>query len=488
MSSQIATKNIYPKKSGVWKRSFYQFQKVLFLTLLLVGFSAKNSFANNDGDLLTIFHVYSNGDYIGVLSDEAKLEQLKEDKLKEAASTFKNYTLTIGADLSIVPERVFTASEEDKLVLDKLQETLAVEAEAIGMNINGKPVLYVNNMAEYDEVIRQLKLQAVTEEELNQYEAQKASSTSLPPLKEDETRLIEILLSEEVKAVKEQVAPTDILTVDEAITFLSKGTLEEKKYIVQSGDHIGKIAANHDMTTDELLEINPGITAETILQIGDEFNVTLLESFLDVEVHYETKKVQTIAFEKVTEKDNSLFKGDNKVTQEGSNGEKEVTELIRKKNGQVVGTSVLEEKVTKEPKSQVTVVGTKVTPSRGTGSFVWPAVGGYISSNMGPRWGRTHNGIDIARPSARTIKASDNGVVTSAGRSGSFGNRIVITHNNGYETLYAHLSSINVKVGQTVAQGANIGVMGSTGRSTGVHLHFEVRKNGALINPLSVLK
>ena len=66
--------------------------------------------------------------------------------------------------------------------------------------------------------------------------------------------------------------------------------------------------------------------------------------------------------------------------------------------------------------------------------------------------------------------------------------RIVINHNNGYETLYAHLSSIDVSVGQTVPQGTKIGVMGSTGRSTGIHLHFEVLKNGSNINPMSVLK
>ena len=81
-------------------------------------------------------------------------------------------------------------------------------------------------------------------------------------------------------------------------------------------------------------------------------------------------------------------------------------------------------------------------PSRGTGSFLWPAVGGYVSSQMGARWGRVHQGIDIARPSSRTIVAADNGVVTTVGWHGTYGNRIVIKHNNGYETLYAHLSSI----------------------------------------------
>ncbi len=101
------------------------------------------------------------------------------------------------------------------------------------------------------------------------------------------------------------------------------------------------------------------------------------------------------------------------------------------------------------------------------------------------RWGRYHKGIDIARPWDYTIKAADNGVVVSAGWAGSYGNRIIIDHQNGMRTLYAHLSQINVSVGQTVAAGQKIGVMGSTGNSTGVHLHFEVYKNGVLQNPLS---
>lgn len=98
-----------------------------------------------------------------------------------------------------------------------------------------------------------------------------------------------------------------------------------------------------------------------------------------------------------------------------------------------------------------------------------------------------HKGIDIAGPSNRTIKAADNGVVVSAGRDGTYGNKVVVNHNNGMKTIYAHLSSISVKVGQTVEKGSKLGVMGSTGRSTGIHLHFEVYKNGALQNPMDYL-
>ena len=120
--------------------------------------------------------------------------------------------------------------------------------------------------------------------------------------------------------------------------------------------------------------------------------------------------------------------------------------------------------------------------------MAWPTVGGYISSHQGYRWGRFHKGIDIARPSNRTIKAADNGTVTFAGWDGAYGNKVVINHNNGMRTVYAHLASINVSVGQTVEKGRKIGVMGSTGNSTGVHLHFEVYKNGSLKNPLNYLK
>jgi murein DD-endopeptidase MepM/ murein hydrolase activator NlpD len=141
-----------------------------------------------------------------------------------------------------------------------------------------------------------------------------------------------------------------------------------------------------------------------------------------------------------------------------------------------------------EPVPHIVVKGTKEIPSRGTGNLAWPTVGGYISSEQGQRWGRFHKGIDIARPSNRTIKAADNGKVVSAGYDGGYGNKIVIDHQNGLRTVYAHLDSIGVSVGQTVSQGSAIGVMGSTGNSTGVHLHFEVYKNGALQNPSNYLK
>lgn len=125
-----------------------------------------------------------------------------------------------------------------------------------------------------------------------------------------------------------------------------------------------------------------------------------------------------------------------------------------------------------------------------TGSFLWPVASYvYVSSRFGlrvhPITGETksHTGIDIASNQGTAVYASDGGSVTLAGWNGGYGNCIMIDHGNGYVTLYGHLSSISVSVGQTVSQGATIGAVGSTGNSTGPHLHFEVLKNGTRIDP-----
>ncbi|TBN53202.1 M23 family peptidase [Paracoccus sediminis] len=111
-----------------------------------------------------------------------------------------------------------------------------------------------------------------------------------------------------------------------------------------------------------------------------------------------------------------------------------------------------------------------------------------LTSNFGPRWGRAHEGIDMAGPVGTAVYAPGDGVVTHAGRQGAYGNLIKIEHELGVETRYAHLSQVRVKVGQRVSQGELIGDMGNTGRSTGSHLHYEVRMNGRAIDPMSFIK
>ncbi|WP_232816633.1 M23 family metallopeptidase [Paracoccus zhejiangensis] len=110
------------------------------------------------------------------------------------------------------------------------------------------------------------------------------------------------------------------------------------------------------------------------------------------------------------------------------------------------------------------------------------------TSGYGRRWGRAHEGIDMAAPVGTPVSATGDGVVIFAGRQGAYGNLIKIQHELGTETRYAHLSKIRVKTGQRVSQGDRIGDMGNTGRSTGPHLHYEVRVNGRAVNPMSFIE
>ncbi|MDQ0201001.1 peptidoglycan DD-metalloendopeptidase family protein [Neobacillus ginsengisoli] len=171
------------------------------------------------------------------------------------------------------------------------------------------------------------------------------------------------------------------------------------------------------------------------------------------------------------------------MKQVGQNGSKDVTYHISEQNGTTVMKDAISEQVLVPSINQIIVNGTRAISSRGEGTFAWPTAGGYVSSPMGFRWGKMHKGIDIARPSNPTIKAADNGIVVSAGwDNGGYGNMIVIDHQNGFQTIYGHLASISVRAGQSVEKGSSIGIMGQTGDATGVHLHFEVHKNGGLQN------
>ncbi|GAV22135.1 M23 family metallopeptidase [Carboxydothermus pertinax] len=118
--------------------------------------------------------------------------------------------------------------------------------------------------------------------------------------------------------------------------------------------------------------------------------------------------------------------------------------------------------------------------------FIWPARGG-INSPFGERWGRMHEGIDIDGSTGDPVRASREGVVTFAGWEDGYGKLIVLDHVGPYKTKYGHLSKILVRVGQRVEAGEVIGLIGSTGRSTGSHLHFEILINGNPVNPLRYL-
>ena len=130
--------------------------------------------------------------------------------------------------------------------------------------------------------------------------------------------------------------------------------------------------------------------------------------------------------------------------------------------------------------------GTTGTGQPSAAGLIWPC-DGVVVSGFGMRWGRMHEGIDIGCAYGTPNRAAASGTVIYAGWLGGYGNLVVVDHGNGLSTAYAHASSILVSVGQSVSQGQTVSLVGSTGHSTGPHLHFEVRVNGVAVDPLPYL-
>ena len=246
-------------------------------------------------------------------------------------------------------------------------------------------------------------------------------------------------------------------------------------YLVQSGDTISSIANKFDVSIDTLRWQNDLKSIDAI-KPGDKLEVPPVTGMI-----HKVKRGETIF---------SIAKKYDVTAQQiinwpfNSYADDETFELAA---GQVliVPDGVKPAEVLWDPKRYVA----QTTPNAGavsaTGQFIWPA-GGTISQ----RYVWYHRGIDIANKSGPLILAADSGKVTMAGwpDAGGYGNRVMIDHGNGFQTLYAHLSGISVTAGQTVNRGDVIGRMGSTGRSTGTHLHFEIRTGGSIVNPLEYLK
>jgi murein DD-endopeptidase MepM/ murein hydrolase activator NlpD len=269
---------------------------------------------------------------------------------------------------------------------------------------------------------------------------------------------------------------------------LTKTTNTPKSYTVSAGDTLYGIASKAELTLAQLLEANPGITENTPLQIGQTLNLVVAVPLVSVRTTQEITETQVIEYGTQIVENNDEYKTYSKTISAGENGEKTVVSNIISLNGLEESRSVVSENVTKQAVDEKVEVGTLETPpKRAMGSFNYPA-SATLTSGFGARWGRQHAGIDLGASYGTPVYASDGGTVTFAGyNSGGYGYLVIIDHNNGYETYYGHNSSLAVSEGQQVAQGELIAYVGSTGDSTGNHVHFEIRKNGVPENPLNYL-
>lgn len=340
-------------------------------------------------------------------------------------------------------------------------QTAEKKTERVDLYLGDKAICQLENRGSYEELIKKLQ---------NHFKTQGADILSMT---------IEPSLSVKNTDKTEE----GFLTTDDAFKLLTEGGKREAVYIAEKTESLESIAKRYGMTLDEIKSLNPNW--EDPVTKGSKLKVLEKAPLIEMTLEEVVVNVEDVPFQTVTKEDDTMIKTQRQVERAGVPGQRETSVRIQSQNGKTISSIVEGSRMSREAVDEIVRVGTK--QSLATGKFINPTVGRFTSP-FGPRWGRFHYGIDIANSVGTDIKAADGGIVTRAGSAGSYGNLIIIDHQNGTSTRYAHLSRIDVKVGQAVEQGQSIAKMGNTGRSTGSHLHFEVRVGGVAQNPLNYVK
>ncbi len=255
---------------------------------------------------------------------------------------------------------------------------------------------------------------------------------------------------------------------------------------LKGGEKLTEVATNYGITIDDILKNNIVSDAENLS--AGYLKIPTHKPLVTVATTERKTISETIPYQVIETEDPTKYEGRLIVEQEGVAGSRVIDAYITTINGVETGRTVISENLLSAPIDQLVKVGTKEPPSPiGTGEMAVPA-NGTLTSRYGSRWGRNHNGVDVGASIGTKIYAADNGTVTySAYDNGGYGYMIKIDHGNGIETYYAHCNELLVPQGAVVAKGDLIATVGNTGRSTGPHLHFEVRVNGTPKNPANYL-
>ncbi len=246
-------------------------------------------------------------------------------------------------------------------------------------------------------------------------------------------------------------------------------------YMVKSGDTVTSIAKEYGISENTILWAND-LTGDSQIKAGDKLKVLPVTG-----VSYKVESGDTIYSIAKKYQANAQAILDFKFNDIGDDFGVTTGQTL------IIPDGAPPEKPKPVPTQYLATIQQNLTVQNlGTAQFLWPT-GPIQQISQFFSW--YHPGIDMANLGGGPIKASDSGTVTVAGfiDSSGYGNRVIIDHGNGFTTLYAHLSANYVSAGQKVSKGDVIGTMGSTGRSTGVHLHFEIHKDGASLNPLAFI-
>jgi murein DD-endopeptidase MepM/ murein hydrolase activator NlpD len=410
-----------------------------------------------------------NGKVLGVVKDQADVFSVLEVVSKQLSEEH-DVNISIEQANDIEFRKVVTVDRD----IDNMEEVLSrltymkdINVTAYGIFVDGKRAAVLPSQAEADGVLAGL---------LEKFSKAK-----------DGIRYESVVFQEEVTVQEVSAKLGNLQRASTVSEKMLSDEVSEKVHVVVAGDSKAEIAKMYGLTVAKLIASNPTIE-DRKLKLGDKLTIQQIEPVLHIATVAKATYNVKIPYDTVKKDNPNAYKGNNSVKTKGKNGTTQVVARVIRVNGVETTREILKETVTKEPVTEVILVGSKpIPPTMGNGQFINPCPAGRLTSTFGYRWGRMHWGVDLACSTGSTIRAADGGTVIMAGWNGAQGYTVKINHLNGFVTVYAHCSSILVHVGEKVYEGKTIARVGNTGYSTGPHLHFEVLKNGVNVNPLNYI-
>lgn len=465
-------------------------KKILIILIPLVLLAMLCSGYIVASQIKAVYQVAYNGETIGEASSPEKVKQWFQAQEDNFISRYPDIQYETNEDaFSFIEMKRFNAKAQDEAIMEALQKRYVIEGKGVQIDVDGQVMGIVKDQKTANEILNQiqepysnsksnLKIEALSNNTKENKDNQNNSS-SQPSLKS-------IDFVEQVEVNQIVTDPSKIITDTELIERLKGTDLKPVKYVVQAGDCVSCIAQKFNISQEVIYKNNTWIV-DDFINIGDELDLTVIKPKLSVKTEEEYSETVTVSSGVETTYDETLRVGISKVIDPGKAGKKKITYLVSKINGEIMEETVVSTETLEKAIPKKVIQGSKIIKGVGTGNFEWPITEPTITSKFGKRWGRLHAGTD-AISSDLNIYASDHGKVKEASYNSSYGNYVIIDHQNGYQTVYMHLSEHKVEEGDILEKGDPLGVMGTTGRSTGVHLHFEIRKGESRLNPMEFLE
>lgn len=451
-----------------------------------------------------LYRVYLSGKTIGYISSKDELDSYIDRQEKEIKEKYNVDRVYAPKNLNVIKENTFNKkTTKVEKIYNEIKNISPFTVSGYIITIGG-----VEEVEEDGKHMTETVVLNVLDKDIFIKALEKASMVFLDQQKYDDyvnktqeeitdtgTIIENVYIENEIKSRQTKISVDDTIFMDseQLSKYLLFGTLEtQKKYTVKDGDTIEQVAYDNKLSVEEFLIANENFTsADNLLYPGETISIGSVKPIFKLNEETHVVETETSKYKTEIVYDNSLLVGVEKVRQKGSNGINKVTKKIKKRNGEIVSAIVIGSEEIKPPTNKIIVRGKGTISTGSLGTWAWPTNIPYvITSNWGWRWGKFHEGLDISGTGhGSPIYAINDGIVVASTYHSINGNYIIINHNNGYYSIYAHLAKLSVREGQIVTIGQKIGTMGSTGFSTGTHLHFGIYKGyplrgGTTMNPL----